>query len=92
MNNTNEEAQLLSECIVIATKLAKCVARKCQQGDCKIEALARVNDVLSSLSRCRDFLSGEDDGQDLTSDHFAQRLNPKAASSPGAETIGRENC
>jgi hypothetical protein len=47
MNGTNEEAQLLSECIVIATRLAKRVAKKCQQGECRIEALARVNDALT---------------------------------------------
>jgi hypothetical protein len=91
MNDPNEETQLLSECIVIATKLAKMVAKKCQDGDYKIDALARVNDALSSLSRCRDFLPGVDDGADLASYHFAPRRTLKHPSSRGAETVDRES-
>lgn len=63
MNTTRkptEEAQTLSECIVLARKLVELVWRKHEAGDYSVDAVTSVKDALSSLSRCRDFLKGDD--------------------------------
>ena len=67
MNNSDEETQLLSECIVLATKLAKSVKKKCEHGIYKADALGCINEALHFLGRCRDYLLGDDgDGRATT--------------------------
>jgi hypothetical protein len=66
MNNSDEETQLLSECIVLATRLAKSVQKKCASGIYKADALGCVNEALHSLGRCRDYLLEADGEQGVT--------------------------
>ena len=71
MKNPDEEAQLLSECIVLATKLAKNIQKKCEHGFYKADAMGCINEALYSLGRCRDYLLVDDgDGRAATSSNL----------------------